>query len=182
MSLNNLNSRFRLSTNDILSTPTPKPSHFLSSTPVLTPYNFIMMPYALNGPSRVSQEQMGTPCPQNRKWKKENQSLSDIPPSLTNSEELKHKKRAYGPRWSTADKLEEKTNSGTWIQVKLRWVFKRVLDLHSGLTLVTESVVVRKEVLRSHTQLLRRLWSVSLQNWYKKSRPKEAVPRLTTIP
>ena len=105
MSLNNLNSRFRLSTNDILSTPTPKPSHFLSSTPVLTPYNFITTQYALNGPSRVSQEQMGTPCPQNRKRKKENQPLSDIPPSLTNSEEPKRKKRAYGPRRSTADKL-----------------------------------------------------------------------------
>jgi hypothetical protein len=44
-----INFRFRLSTNDLFSPPTPKHSYFLSSTPVpTTPYNFITTPYALN--------------------------------------------------------------------------------------------------------------------------------------
>jgi hypothetical protein len=55
-----LNSRFRLSTNDFPSPSTTQNSYFLSSTPVLTPYNLVMMPYALSGPSQVSQGQTVT--------------------------------------------------------------------------------------------------------------------------
>ena len=102
-----LNSRFRLSTNDLFSpsTPIPEQSYFIPSTPVLTPYNFTTTPYALNSP-QLSQGQMVTPCPQIRnKQKKENQPLSDVLPSLTNSEEPKRKKKSYRPRRTTADKL-----------------------------------------------------------------------------